>query len=72
MIVAATIWAGANVISTSIFYLNRFEAFQGGFRDLSASGFYEVMQVISTVGYSFTVGASAIYLVLWLEARRER
>jgi hypothetical protein len=72
VIVSAILWAGANVISTSIYYLNQFELFRGGSRDLSLSGFYEVMQVISTVGYSFTVSTTAIYLVLWLEGRRDR
>jgi hypothetical protein len=72
VIVSGILWAGANVISTSIYYVNQFELFRGGSRDLSLSGFYEVMQVISTVGYSFTVSTTAIYLVLWLEGRRDR
>jgi hypothetical protein len=72
VIASGILWAGANIISTSIYYLNRFESFRGGSRDLSLSSFYEVMQVISTVGYSFTVGGTAIYVVLWLDTRRRR
>jgi hypothetical protein len=72
VIVSGILWASANIISTSIFYLNQFEMFRGGSRDLSLSGFYQVMEVVSTVGYSFIVSATAIYLVLWLEGRRDR
>jgi hypothetical protein len=70
VIVSAVLWAAANIISTSFFYLNEFDAFSDGFRDLS--GFIEVTQVISTVGYSFMLSATVIYLVLWLESRRHR
>jgi hypothetical protein len=72
VIASGILWAGASIISTSIFYLNQFEAFQDGFRDLGSSTFYQVMEVISTVGYSFTVGGTAIYVVLWLDSRRRR
>jgi hypothetical protein len=70
VIASGILWAGANIISTSIFYLYQFEVFQEGFRDLGSSTFYQVTQVISTVGYSFTVGGTAIYVVLWLDIRR--
>jgi hypothetical protein len=39
-------------------------------RDLSR--FYQVMQVVSTIGYSILLGSTAIYVVLWLDARRNR
>ena len=55
---------------STFFYLNEFEAFRDGPRDLS--GFYRLMEVVSTIGYSIMLGATAIYVVLWLEARRDR
>ena len=70
VIVSAILWVAANIISTSFFYLNEFEAFRDGFRDLS--GFNTIMQVISTVAYSFTLGGTVVYVVLWLDVRRER
>ena len=72
VIISAILWAGANITSTSIFYMNQFDVFRGGFRDLGSSRFYEALQIVSSIGYSFTVGATAIYVVLWLEGRRER
>jgi hypothetical protein len=72
VVASGLLWAAANAIATSIYYLNQFEAFRDGFRDLESSTFYEITQVISTVGYSFTVGGTAIYVVLWLDLRRRR
>jgi hypothetical protein len=66
------LWVASNVIATSILYLNQAEVFRDGFRDPSSWTFYQVMEVISTVGYSFTVGGTAIYVVLWLDLRRRR
>jgi hypothetical protein len=51
---------------------DQFEAFRGGYRDLGSSGFYGVLQIVSSIGCSLTVGATAIHVVLWLEGRRER
>ena len=70
VIVSAVLWAAASIASTSFFYLNEFDAFRDGFAELS--GFYGVLEVVSAVGYSFTVGGTAVYLVLWLDLRRER
>jgi len=70
VIVSAIVWIVTSAIAQSMFYVSTFDRFRGGFSELSR--FYEVMQVISSIGYSFTLGATAIYLVLWLEARRER
>jgi len=64
------LWASGDIVSTTILYLNQFDAFRDGPRDLS--GFFEVMQVITTIGYAFTFGGTALYVVLWLDARRER
>jgi len=64
------LWVSADIVSTTILYLNQFDAFRDGPRDLS--GFFEVMQVVTTIGYAFTFGATALYVVLWLDARRER
>lgn len=70
VIASAILWASAAILSSTIFYLNEFEAFRDGSRDLSR--FYQIMEVVSTIGYSITLGATAIYVVLWLEARRNR
>lgn len=70
VILSAVLWATANILTSTFFYLNEFEAFRDGSRDLS--GFYQIMEVVSTIGYSITLGATAIYVVLWLEARRDR
>ena len=64
------LWVSGDIVSTTILYLNQFDAFRDGPRDLS--GFFEVMQVITTIGYAFTFGGTALYVVLWLDARRER
>jgi hypothetical protein len=70
VIFSAILWAGANILSSTYFYLNEFEAFRDGSRDLT--GFYQIMEVVSTIGYSILLGATTIYVVLWLEARRNR
>jgi hypothetical protein len=48
VIVSALLWAGAAILSSTFFYLNEFEAFRDGSRDLS--GFYRIMEVVSTIG----------------------
>jgi hypothetical protein len=70
VITSAVLWAGASIFSSTILYLNQADAFRGGFRDFS--GFFQVMEVVSAIGYSITLGATASYVVLWLDARRER
>jgi hypothetical protein len=70
VIVSVILWASAEIVSTAILYLNEFDAFREGPRDLS--GFFEVMQVVTTIGYAITFGGTALYVVLWLDARRER
>jgi hypothetical protein len=67
---SAILSAVTSAISSTMFYVSTFDRFRGGLGELS--GFYEVTQVISTICYSFMVGATAIYVVLWLEARRDR
>ena len=67
---SVVLWASADIVSTAIVYLNEFDAFQGGPRDLS--GFLEIMQVVTTIGYAITFGGAALYVVLWLDSRRER
>jgi hypothetical protein len=70
VITSAVLWAGASIFSSTILYLNQADAFRSGFRDFS--GFFQVMEVVSAIGYSITLGATASYVVLWLDARRER
>jgi hypothetical protein len=70
VILSAILWASASILSSTIFYLNEFDAFRDGFQDFSA--LYQVLEVVSTIGYSLLLGATGIYVVLWLEARRDR
>ncbi len=70
VIVSVILWASADIVSTTMLYLNEFDAFRSGPRDLL--GFFEVMQVVTTIGYAITFGGTALYVVLWLDARRDR
>ena len=70
VIVSVVLWASADIVSTTILYLNQADVFRGGFQDFS--GFFEVMQVVTAIGYAFTFGGTALYVVLWLDARRDR
>jgi hypothetical protein len=70
VIVSVVLWASADIVSTAMLYLNQADVFRGGPRDLT--GLFEVMQVVTTIGYAITFGGTALYVVLWLDARRER
>ena len=71
VIVSVVLWASADIVSTTILYLNEFDVFRSGFHATSF-GFFEVMQVVTAIGYAVTFGGTALYVVLWLDARRDR